>query len=148
MQMFVPKHINFKISEPKKIEGIFCCAYGCKNKPNYKKLNMCHKHYARHRRMIDPIYDRYANFKNNALKRSKEFTITLEEFRKFCNDTGYIIKKGMRGRNCTIDRINNNEGYHIWNIQILSMNKNIEKYHGVDKHFTELPPEHENHLPF
>lgn len=145
---FVPKHINFKISEPKKIEGIFCCAYGCKNKPYPRKAGLCSKHYARHRRMIDPIYDRYANFKNNALRRCKDFTITLEQFRGFCNETGYIIKKGMRGRNCTIDRINNNEGYHIWNIQILTLNKNIEKYNNVDKHYTELPPEHENYLPF
>jgi len=54
----------------------------------------------------------------------------------------------MRGRNCTIDRVKNQYGYHIWNIQILTLNKNIEKYNNVDKHYTELPPEHENYLPF
>ena len=35
--MFIPKHILFQISEPKKKEGVNCCAYGCKNKPNPKK---------------------------------------------------------------------------------------------------------------
>lgn len=135
---FTPKHLFFKISEAKKIEGRQCCAYGCKNKPNPRKSGLCHKHYARHRRIVDPVYDRYVNFKNNALRRCKDFTITLNEFRKFCNDTGYILKKGMRGRNCTIDRIKNNVGYHIGNIQILRMDKNLEKYHKIDKH-NEFP---------
>jgi hypothetical protein len=146
--MFVPKHILFQISETKKKEGFYCCAYGCKNKPNPKKRGLCHKHYSRYRRICDPVYDRFVNFKNNALRRSKSFTITLEQFRNFCQETGYIITKGMRGRKCTIDRIRNYEGYHIDNIQILTMNKNIEKYHGVDKHYTELPDNHENFLPF
>lgn len=131
--MFVPKSVNFKISFQKKIEGKYCCAHHCKNKPNEKKCGLCHKHYQRYRRMIDPVFDRYVNFKGNAKRRQKEFTITLDQFRGFCNKTGYIITKGMRGRTCTIDRINNNEGYHIDNIQILSMSKNIEKYHIEDK---------------
>jgi len=59
------------------------------------------------------------------------------EFRNFCEETGYIITKGMRGYRYTIDRINNNYGYHIWNIQLLSLISNIEKYHEVDKLLTE-----------
>lgn len=146
--MFVPKHLFFKISPIKKEEGIFCCAYACKNKPGQKKGGLCHKHYHIHRRILDPVYDRYVNFKRNALKRSKDFTITLEEFRDFCQRTGYIIKKGMRGRNCTIDRIKNHLGYHIGNIQIKSNEANVRKYHDHDKHFTELPEEDPDYLPF
>lgn len=146
--MFVPKHINFKISDIKKLEGQYCCAYGRKSKPNKKKRGLCHKHYSRYRRIIDPVYDRYTNFKNNAFKRKKTFEITLDEFRNFCKETGYIIKKGMRGRNCSIDRIKNNEGYYIGNIQILTMNQNRQKYDDVDKHYTELPTNHENYIPF
>lgn len=143
--MFVPKSLNFCTSDAKKQAGIYCCAYSCKSPAVVKKRGLCHKHYAIHRRIVDPIYDRYVNFKGNAKRRCKDFTITLAEFRDFCNRTGYIIKKGMRGRNCTIDRSDNCYGYHIWNIGIKSNEANIRKYHDVDKH---LPTNHEDYCPF
>lgn len=135
-EIFVPKKLDFKISEVKKKQGRECCAYGCKSKPHPKKVGLCHKHYSIYRRVKDPVYDRYVNFKRNALRRKKEFSITLHQFRKFCAETGYIIKKGMRGAKCTIDRIRNNEGYHIGNIQILTMKANINKYYTEDKNDT------------
>lgn len=143
--MFTPKHINFKISEAKKLAGIHCCAYGCKNDPIKKKCGLCHKHYSIHSRIKDPVLNRYVNFRGNALRREKEFTITLQEFRDFCQKTGYIIEKGKRGRNCSIDRINNNQGYHIENVQIMSAINNTKKYHNEDKILT---PDDEDYLPF
>lgn len=137
--MFTPKKLDFKISEAKRKAGKECCAYGCKSKPNEKKCGMCHKHYHIYRRIKDPVYDRFVNFKGNALRRKKEFAITLQEFRDFCQEKGYIIKKGMRGRNCSIDRIDNKLGYSIGNIQILTMNRNLEKYHKIDKLTDECP---------
>jgi len=148
MDFFTPKHLEFKISEAKKKAGIQCCAYGCKNKPCAKKKGMCHKHYNRYSRIKDPVYDRYKNFKHNALRRHKSFVITLQEFRDWCKKTGYILQKGKRGRNCTIDRIRNWEGYYIGNIQIKSNEANVRKYHDHDKHFTELPEEDPDYLPF
>ena len=144
---FTPKHLQFKTSEAKKKQGNYCCAYGCDKLPNAKKKGLCHMHYKRYRRIADPVYDRYVNFKGNALRRCKEFTITLQEFRDFCTKEGYIISKGKRGYNCTIDRIENQHGYHIWNIQILSMANNIKKYNNEDKHFTELPTTDEDYIP-
>lgn len=152
--MFVPKHIEFKISEAKKAEGIFCCAMRCKNKPVARKKGLCHKHYKIRRRISDPVYDRFANFRDNAKKRPWNggigipFTITLDWFREFCQRTGYIIKKGMRGKNCTVDRIRNWQGYHADNIQLLNDRQNIGKYHKHDKHFTELEDTDEDFLPF
>jgi len=142
---FVPKHLNFKVSEAKKLQGVYCCAYSCKNKPGAKKGGLCHKHYHVHRRILDPVYDRFANFKRKALSRKKEFTITLEEFRVFCTETGYIITKGRRGYRYTVDRKDNRFGYHIWNIQLLSMGENIRKYHEVDK---LLITPNEGEIPF
>ncbi len=133
MNKFSPKKLIFAISEAKKQKGEHCCAHSCKNKPNARKRGLCHKHYAILRRISDPVYDRYFNFRGNAKRRGKEFSITLLEFRNFCEETGYIVAKGMRGSRCSIDRIDNAKGYHIDNIQILSMRKNLEKYHNSDK---------------
>ncbi len=117
----------FCISEDKKKQGRFCCAYACTNKPVKKKGGLCHKHYARKRREEDPIGTRYNQFKGNAKKRHKDFTITLEQFRQFCKDTGYLIVKGRRGQHATIDRIDNSKDYHVDNIQLLTLSQNASK---------------------
>lgn len=134
---FVPKHLYFCTSEAKKKAGVYCCAYNCTKKPHEKKKGMCHMHYQRYRKIIDPVYDRYKNFKHNAIRRCKDFTITLEQFREFCEKERYILDKGKRGRNCTIDRIDNRHGYHISNIGIKSAIANTKKYHEIDKHQQE-----------
>lgn len=122
----------FEISISKKKEGHFCCAYACRNKPVKKKGGLCHKHYARKVRELDPVQSRYNQFKGNARKRNKEFTITIEEFRHFCKRTGHIITKGNRGQNATIDRRCNAHGYHLWNIQLLTNRQNARKGGGFN----------------
>lgn len=117
----------FLISETKKQKGLYCCAYHCTNEPIKKKGGLCHKHFARKRREEDPVGTRYNQFKINAKKRNKEFGITLKQFREFCEQTGYIIEKGKRGQKATIDRIINEIGYYIWNIQLLTNRQNASK---------------------
>ena len=116
----------FKISQPKKEAGVYCCAYGCSNKPVSKKGGLCHKHYRRKLRKEDPVQIRFNGFKGNAKKRNKPFHITLEEFRAFCKKTGYL-QKGKRGQNATIDRRCNIHGYFIWNTQLLTNRANASK---------------------
>jgi len=117
-----------KTSQVKKEKGQFCCAYSCKNKPVAKLGGLCHKHYRRKVRDRDPVYCRYNNFKNNAKARNKEFSITLKEFRDFCKRTGYIIKKGMRGQNATIDRVLYNMCVYLFkNMSIMS--QEVEGYY-------------------
>lgn len=116
-----------KISERKKKEGNQCCAYRCTNDPISRKAGLCHKHYARRLKERDPVYARYNQFCSKATKRGIENTITLEQFRDFCQRTGYIITKGYRGQNATLDRIRNSEGYNIDNIQLLTNRANASK---------------------
>ena len=70
-----------KIVLAKKVNGSYCCAFGCKSLPIYKLGGLCSKHYQRKVKTRDPVYNRYMNFKGNALKRDIPFGITLEEFR-------------------------------------------------------------------
>lgn len=125
-----------RIVNSKKEKGVHCCAHGCKSKPVYKLGGLCSKHYRRKVKSKDPVWDRFTNFKHNALRRGKEFTITLDEFRRFCERTGYILDKGVRGRNATIDRRCNAQGYHIWNIQLLTHSQNVKKYYNHDRLYT------------
>ena len=104
-----------------------CIAYGCCKPSVKKKGELCHTHYRRKMKEKDPVFIRYRDFKSNALRRGHVFTVTLEQFRKFCVDNNYIIKKGNRGRNMTIDRRCNIHGYHIWNMQVLTLLQNQRK---------------------
>ena len=117
----------FCISQAKKEAGRYCCAYNCTSKPVKKKGGLCHKHYARKTRLEDPVLSRFNDFKGNAKKRNKSCSVTLVEFRQFCKDNNYIVKPGRRGQNATIDRIRNEEGYHIGNMQILTHKRNSSK---------------------
>lgn len=128
-----------KISQAKKDKGQECCAYSCKNKPAPKLGGLCFKHYQRKRRKLDPVGVRFTQFRTNALNRSKDFSITLDQFREFCTRTGYCIIKGKRGKNATVDRIDNKKGYHIDNIQLLTLRENVRKYYDEDRHEDDCP---------
>ena len=115
------------ISERKKTEGIYCCAYACTNDPVVKKGGLCHKHYARKLKERDPVYARFNQFRSKSTSRGIENSVTIEEFRAFCKRTGYIVNKGYRGQIATIDRRCNAHGYHIWNMQLMSNRANARK---------------------
>ncbi len=119
-----------KTSQAKKDIGRFCCAYGCSNDPEAKKGGLCHKHYARKLREDRPIAVRYSQAKQKAKSRGIPFTISLKWFRGFCHRTGYLVVRGRRGQNATLDRRCNLHGYHEWNIQILTNRANASKVNG------------------
>lgn len=112
---------------------MYCCAYACTNEPVYKKGGLCHKHYRNYRKALDPVADRYNLWKCSATQRGKSFDVTLEEFRKFCETTGYILTKGMRGKNATIDRTLVTDGYNMENISLMTLRANARKWHEEDK---------------
>ena len=65
--------------------------------------------------------------RHSARKRNLPFTLTKAEFEAFCLDTGYLTHKGKQPDDLTVDRIDWNQGYHIWNIQVLTHKENSEQ---------------------
>ena len=74
-----------------------------------------------------PLEYAYQTTKDNAKRRGKEFTLTLEQFKRFCRKTNYITGKGRTKTSYSIDRIENHKGYTINNIQILPLSENSKK---------------------
>ena len=70
----------------------------------------------------------YKNLKHNAKNRGKEFAITFEEFKEFCFKTEYIKGKGKSCESLSIDRIDNEKGYTIDNIRVLTLSDNSKKH--------------------
>lgn len=114
------------LSEAKKKEGRFCCAYGCSNNPAPKKGGLCHKHYKRKRRASDPIGVRYNDLVQSTKRRGKRVYFSLGEFRVWCQRNRYL-SKGRRGQAATLDRRCNAHDYYLWNLRIISNRANASK---------------------
>ena len=65
--------------------------------------------------------------RHSARKRKLPFTLTVDSFKKFCQETGYIERRGNKPGCLTIDRIDWNEGYHIENLQVMEFIENSEQ---------------------
>lgn len=87
-----------------------------------------------HRRVADRDYVRYVYnyWKANCKRRGRENTVTLEQFRKFVSDNGYIERKGKEKYSLCIDRRDNNRGYHLDNIRTITLSANSIKRHTED----------------
>lgn len=78
---------------------------------------------------------RFNQAKSKASARGIAWEITLEEFREFCNRTGYIVKPGRRGYSATLDRRINSIGYRIDNLQIITNRANARKGNRYDDEY-------------
>jgi hypothetical protein len=88
---------------------------------------LCPKCRHKVRKAKDPERYFYIALRGNARRRGKPFELTLEEFRRFCKETDYIIRKGRTGKCASIDRIDSSKGYSYDNIQVLSVSENSSK---------------------
>lgn len=103
-----------------------CQAHGCKNN-RPKKDRFCPKHRARYNKEHNFINYVFHIWKSNCRRRGKTNTVTLEEFKNFCQETGYLKHKGRRPDSMTIDRKDPSKGYSIDNMQVLSLSLNASK---------------------
>lgn len=106
-----------------------CQTRHCKNKPQGRFCGTCR---ARKWRIEHPEKYAYNNLKNRAKQRGIEFTLTFDQFKKFCVKTKYIAGKGRHRDGLTIDRRDERKGYTIDNIRTLTLSENIKKYLSYD----------------
>ena len=104
-----------------------CVAARCACKSRAKSKWLCHTHYNQYRKDQDPASYYYYHLLMNAKARKIPFSLTLPEFREFCERTGYLAVKGRNKNAGQIDRIRSTEGYHASNIQLLDQAMNGRK---------------------
>lgn len=114
-----------KIIDSKRSKGL-CVAYRCGASTKGTE-RFCAKHRKRYQKENNPIMYVYGYLKQNARRRGKAFDLTLPEFGKFCQETGYLDGRGKLKKSLTIDRIDPTKGYSIDNIQVLSLSDNSRK---------------------
>jgi len=114
----------FTIVENKK--NGFCKAYRCKC-PRPAKDTLCRKHRHRYNKEANPLAYVYGILKSNARRRGKPFTITVEDFREFCEETNYLERRGKSGKDMSIDCKIQSLGYVKGNIRAISLSENSRK---------------------
>jgi hypothetical protein len=96
------------------------------------KGKMCSTHRSQKCRANDPVRYAFYNLKASAKRRNIVFTITIEQFRDWCRKVKYIGFAGRSSTSFTIDRIHNDIGYHIDNINVMQKGDNVKKYFYYD----------------
>lgn len=69
----------------------------------------------------------FQTLKDNAKRRGKKFELTYDQFSVFAIKNKLLMGKGRTAESYTVDRIRNWEGYHIDNIQRLTLAQNASK---------------------
>jgi hypothetical protein len=65
--------------------------------------------------------------KNNAKRRGKPFTLTMEYFMALIVPTGYLERRGHAPHDLSIDRIDSARGYEPGNVRIITIAENCAK---------------------
>lgn len=108
---------------------IKCTTKYCTRKAR-KGRKICVTCKSRKYRQANPVRAAYNALKSNAKRRGKTFTLTFDQFAQFCRETEYIAGKGRRATSFTIDRRDNDEGYTLENIRVLTLSENAAKGKG------------------
>ena len=96
-------------------------------KRKVKGRKYCHSCIKKAYKEKHPVRYSYNSLKQNAKRRQKDFSLTFEEFEQFCYKTDYIRGAGKMSHSYSIDRIDSTKGYHIDNIQVLTLSQNSSK---------------------
>jgi ribosomal protein L24 len=103
-----------------------CTIKGCRKDKEHGR-DICGMHHTRQVRKNNPIRASFVALKSNAKRRGHSFSLTIEEFTQFCYETNYIAGKGRSKKSFSIDRIDPAKGYHLDNLQMLTVSENSKK---------------------
>ena len=109
-----------------------CTTLDCKNEA-VSGRTICNTCKSKAFRSKDQVRYFLANLKRSAIKRHIPFDLELEEFRAWTVKVKFRFGIKKHGDRDSVDRIRNNEGYNITNIQKLTVSQNSKKYHNHDK---------------
>lgn len=95
----------------------------------HSKHHKCNTCTSRDKRQRNPMWYAYDTLKANCKRRKGAgwFELTFEEFSAFAIEMNYLVGKGITKTGFTIDRIDNEMGYFVGNIRIMTNSGNSRK---------------------
>lgn len=106
-----------------------CRTKNCRGLVNQKteKSPYCSKCRRKHWKAKFELHYAFGNLRRRAKQRGKDFSLTREQYIEFAIKTDYARLKGKSSLSLSIDRKDNNEGYHHWNIRAITLRENSRK---------------------
>lgn len=106
-----------------------CLSRNCPNVVDKKKCRSpyCSKHRTRRWRDKFPLHHSFHHLRNRAKQRGKDFSLTREQYIEFAIKTNYAKLKGKTSSSLSIDRKDDSQGYHHWNIAAITLRENSRK---------------------
>lgn len=98
-----------------------CATKWCRGRCE-KGARKCSKCRKRKWRAANPVVSSFGIIRTRARRKGIEFSLTMEEWKEFCIETGYGTLKGVH-----VDRIDPTEGYYLSNMQVITSSDNIAK---------------------
>lgn len=103
------------------------CGRAAYKRPDGYRDNLCCRCNARRWKTSSPFAYHFNALRGNARRRGKEFTLTIDQYKEFAIREGLFSPAGVKYPNRSIDRIDQSRGYHIDNIQVLTISENVRK---------------------
>lgn len=127
---FPHKYLTIPVSEEtrnaNRAAGI-CVMYRCRRRAKVKKGGVCNTCASRLARLADPVHYAYTKVKRSAQKRGIAFSISLDEWRVWCEKTAYHDLCGNTAWDMTVNRKDPRKGYSIENIEIMANSHNASR---------------------
>lgn len=124
--------MSFRKPEDKNTSGI---CDRCGTRPRAKQqgghLSHCWRCRTEIKKERQPLRYQFNILRKSAKRRNIPFRITFKEWCWWCNQTGYMDKKGRGKGNMSVGRIDHSKGYSISNIQMEEYHFNTVKGHEV-----------------
>ena len=103
-----------------------CQTKHCRSKA-YKAEKLCLSCRQRKFKERSPFAYHFNALRCNAKRRGKELSLTIEQFTAFAIEHRLIDSQGNKNPRLSIDRIDQARGYHLDNIQVLTVSENSRK---------------------
>lgn len=71
-----------------------------------------------------PLKYAFSHLRGRAKERGHDFKLTFEQYQKFAVEIGYDQLKGKHAHSLSINRKDNSKGYHIDNIEAVTLSHN------------------------
>lgn len=121
MKLWAPR-THSKGAEGKRSRGL-CCVRFC-NRTAVPGRSECSTCKDRKWRSKHPEHHLWNNLKKSARRRGIQFTITLEEFKRFCAENDLVARVGRNPEDLTVDRRKAELGYSYDNLRALTNAEN------------------------
>lgn len=112
------------------------CKHGC-GKESAKNRRECNKCKSANWRKKNPILAIWFEIKRSAKRRNLDFNLEYNWFSDFVNNSPLLEIRGRSAESYSIDRKENDKGYIMGNLQVISKSENSKKYHELFRQLTK-----------